>query len=85
MKTCTVIVVSRDSEGNANGEMSIECSTPDDGLTAIMPMGNLPGLDIALPGDITVRVSTINEVAPVSASVVIDYETELQTVSFTYE
>jgi hypothetical protein len=84
MKPCTVLVVSRDSEGNANGEMSIECTTPDDGITAIMPMGNLPGLATALPGDITVRVATINEIAPVSASVVIDYETEQQTVTFAY-
>lgn len=84
MKSCTVIVIQRDVEGNANGEMSIECTTPDDGITAVMPMGNLPGLATALPGDITVRVSTINEIAPVSASVVIDYELEMQTVTFAY-
>lgn len=84
MKSCTVIVVQRDIDGNANGESAIECVTPDDGLTAIMPMGNLPGLATALPGDITVRVATINEIAPVSASVVIDYETEQQTVTFAY-
>lgn len=84
MKPCTVIVVSRDIDGVANGENSIECTTPDDGVTAVMPMGNLPGLAIAQPGDITVRVATINEIAPVSASVVIDYETEMQTVTFAY-
>lgn len=84
MKPCTVIVVSRDSEGNANGEMSHESATPDDGVTVTMPIGYLPGLATALPGDITVRVATINEIAPVSASVVVDYETELQTVTFAY-
>lgn len=84
MKPCTVLVVSRDSEGNANGEMSYESTTPDDGVTFVMPIGYLPGLATALPGDITVRVATINEIAPVSASVVVDYETEQQTVTFAY-
>jgi len=84
MKPCVVIIVSRDIDGNANGENSIECSTPDDGLTVTMGMGNLPGLAIAQPGDITVRVATINEISPISATVDIDYVTEQQTVSFTY-
>ena len=84
MKPCVVIVVQRDIDGNACGDNAIECMTPDDGLTVTMGMGNLPGLAMALPGDITVRVATINEIAPVSASVVVDYETEVQTVSFIY-
>lgn len=84
MKPCTVIVVSRDIDGVANGEMSYESTTPDEGVTVVMPIGYLPGLATALPGDITVRVATINEIAPVSASVVVDYETEQQTVTFAY-
>lgn len=84
MKPCTIILVLRDVSGDVNGETSFETTTADDGASVVIPIGHLPGLDAALPGDITVRVATINEIAPVSASVVVDYETEQQTVTFAY-
>lgn len=84
MKNCVVTVNTRDQEGNINGYATVECQTPDDGLTAIMPMGLAPGIDVALPGDINIRVATITELAPVGASVVVDYEAETQTVAFIY-
>lgn len=84
MKPCTILLVQRDVDGVANGETSFETTTADDGATVVIPIGYLPGLATALPGDITVRVAAINETAPVSASVVVDYETEQQTVTFAY-
>lgn len=84
MKNCVVLLQTRDENGDINGSTAVECQTPDDGLSAIMPMGLAPGITTSQPGDITIRVSTVNELAPVSASVVVDYETETQTVTFGY-
>ncbi len=84
MKNCVVIVNTRDNEGNINGYTTVECQTPDDGLTAIMPMGLAPGIEVSQPGDITIRVATIADLAPVGASVVVDYEAETQNVAFIY-
>jgi hypothetical protein len=83
MKAVTVTMVTRDESGAANGYTAIEAHTPDDGTTVIMGVGNLPGIATAIADDITRVLQTLNTLPQVTvASLVEDYETGLQTITF---
>jgi hypothetical protein len=84
MKVAVVTMVTRDTLTNdPTGYTSIEAQTPDEGQTVIMGIGNLPGIATAIADDITVIVQTLNPMPPRTvASLVEDYETGLQTITF---
>jgi hypothetical protein len=84
MKVAVVTMVTRDTLTNdPTGYTSIEAQTPDEGQTVIMGIGNLPGIATAIADDITVIVQTLNPLPPRTvASLVEDYETGLQTITF---
>ncbi len=73
-------LVSRDSEGNANGTNAIEAVVLPDGRYQI-GLGNLPGLSTAQPGDVKVIATTITPVAVVS----IETDEVNQYITFTPE
>jgi hypothetical protein len=84
MKVAAVTMVTRDTLTNEpTGYTTIEAQTPDDGETVIMGIGNLPGIVSAPAEDITVVVQTLNTLPPRTvASLVEDYETGMQTITF---
>lgn len=84
-KSAEVTMILRDSETNVVvGSTSTMGQTEDDGLTVTMGLGNLPGIENAPPGDISVAVSTVNILAPEGASVAVDTENERQIITFEY-
>lgn len=81
-KSVSVTTITRDENGNQVNETTCEGVTNDDGLTVTMGIGNLPEITQVAPGDIIVRVSTVNVTQPTLVSIEEDGETGLQTITF---
>jgi hypothetical protein len=84
MKQVDIFMTTRDENGEPNGSASMIGTTEDDGLTVQMPLGYLPGIQNAQPGDIVRRVLTVNttESQPGAPTVTPDTENGVQTLTF---
>lgn len=86
-KAAFVQVVVRDPEGNVIATDAANGTTDDEGVTITVPIGYLPNVENAAPGDITVTVipaaTVINPAGYVSSSD--DTENLTRTVIFNLE
>lgn len=83
-KTVSINFYERDGEGNIIGNPNAVGSTDDEGLTIVVPLGYLPGIENAPPEDVFIVVNQpATEVAVGSLTVTTDEENNIQVINVT--
>jgi hypothetical protein len=55
-KGVTIYCITRDPEGNVTGNSEASGHTEDEGITSVIPLGYMPQIAAAQPGDIILTV-----------------------------